>query len=92
MVSPGCGKFSGMMSFDARKAVYASLDEKGLYRETNDDPMVVGMCSRIKTIVEPITNPQWYVKFDDMAEESQKAVDIGALGLIFTRRPTGCQV
>ena len=58
------------MSFDARKAVYASLGEKGLYRETNDDPMVVPMCSRIKAIVEPITNPQWYVNCDDMAEEA----------------------
>merc|ERR1712106_841806 len=82
MVSPGCGKFSGMKRFDARKAVLAALEEKGLYRETKDNPMVVPVCSRSKDIVEPIIKPQWYVKCDNMAEEAQKAVDTGALRLI----------
>jgi len=82
MVSPGCGKFSGMKRFDARKAVLAALEEKGLYRETKDNPMVVPVCSRSKDIVEPIIKPQWYVKCDDMAEEAQKAVDSGDLKLI----------
>merc|ERR1719228_1112336 len=82
LVSPGCGKFSGMKRFDAKKAVLASLEEKGLYRETKDNPMVVPVCSRSKDIVEPIIKPQWYVKCDRMAEEAQKAVDTGALRLI----------
>ena len=30
-VSPGCGKFSGMKRFEARKAVLAALTEAGLY-------------------------------------------------------------
>merc|ERR1712106_767601 len=82
MVSPGCGKFSGMKRFDARKAVLAALEEKGLYRETKDNSVVVPVCSRSKDIVEPIIKPQWYVKCDNMAEEAQKAVDTGALRLI----------
>jgi len=82
LVSPGCGKFSGMKRFDARKAVLAALEEAGLYRETKDNPMVVPVCSRSKDIVEPIIKPQWYVKCDNMAEEAQKAVDTGDLRLI----------
>merc|ERR1719431_622674 len=82
LVSPGCGKFSGMKRFDARKAVLAALEDAGLYRETKDNPMVVPVCSRSKDIVEPIIKPQWYVKCDTMAEEAQKAVDTGALRLI----------
>jgi len=82
IVSPGCGQFSGMKRFDARKAVLAALTEKGLYRETKDNPMVVPICSRSKDIVEPIIKPQWYVKCDDMAKEAQTAVDTGALKLI----------
>jgi len=82
IVSPGCGKFSGMKRFDARKEVLAALEEKGLYRETKDNPMVVPVCSRSKDIVEPIIKPQWYVKCDNMAEEAQKAVDSGDLKLI----------
>ena len=46
--------------FDARKAVLAALTEKGLYRETKDNPMVVPVCNRSKDIVEPIIKPQWY--------------------------------
>lgn len=33
-VSPGCGRFSGMKRFDARKAVQEDLSKLGLYRET----------------------------------------------------------
>lgn len=82
LVSPGCGKFSGMKRFDARKAVLEALKEKGLYRETKDNPMVVPVCSRSKDIVEPIIKPQWYVKCDDMAAEAMKAVNTGALNII----------
>jgi len=81
-VSDGCGQFSGMKRFDARKAVLKALEEKGLYRETKDNPMVVPVCSRSKDIVEPIIKPQWYVKCDDMANSAQEAVDTGALRLI----------
>jgi len=82
LVSPGCGKFSGMKRFEARKAVLEALKEKGLYRETKDNPMVVPVCSRSKDIVEPIIKPQWYVKCDDMAAEAMKAVNTGALNII----------
>ena len=55
--------FTGMKRFDARKAVLAALTEKGLYRETKDNPMVVPVCNRSKDIVEPIIKPQWYVRY-----------------------------
>merc|ERR1719431_1816245 len=82
LVSPGCGKFSGMKRFDARKAVLAALEDAGLYRETKDNPMVVPVCSRSKDIVEPIIKPQWYVKCDDMAKKAMQAVDSGELKII----------
>ena len=69
--------FAGMKRFDARKAVLAALTEKGLYRETKDNPMVVPVCNRSKDIVEPIIKPQWYVKCGDMAVEAKKAVEAG---------------
>ena len=68
-ITHNCGQFSGMKRFDARKAVLAALEEKGLYRETKDNPMVVPICNRSKDIVEPIIKPQWYVKCGDMAVE-----------------------
>ena len=50
-----------MKRFDARKAVLESLEERGLYRETKDNPMVVPVCSRSKDIIEPLLKPQWYL-------------------------------
>jgi len=81
-VSQGCGQFSGMKRFEARKAVLVALTEKGLYRGTADNPMVVPVCSRSKDIIEPIMKPQWYVKCDDMAKKAMEAVDSGELRII----------
>ncbi len=71
-----------MPRFEARKAVLAALDKKGLYRETKDNPMVVPVCSRSKDIVEPLIKPQWYVKCDDMAAKAIEAVKSKALKII----------
>lgn len=76
------GEFTGMKRFDARKAVLAALQEKGLYKETVDNPMVVPICSRSKDIVEPLIKPQWYVKCDTMAKNATEAVQSGVLKII----------
>ncbi|CAG0894558.1 unnamed protein product, partial [Cyprideis torosa] len=78
-----CGEqFKGMPRFEARKAVLAALKEKGLYRGTKDNPMVVPVCSRSKDIVEPLIKPQWYVRCDEMAKRAVDSVANGDLRLI----------
>lgn len=37
----------GMKRFEARKAVLKALKDKGLYRETKDNPMVVPICRSV---------------------------------------------
>lgn len=76
------GKFTGMKRFDARKAVLASLKELGLYKDTQNNPMVVPVCSRSKDIVEPLIKPQWYVKCSEMAVNATEAVKNGELKII----------
>jgi valyl-tRNA synthetase len=39
----------GMKRFDARKAVLDALKEKGLYRDTAENPMVVPVCRFVLT-------------------------------------------
>ncbi|XP_074654365.1 valine--tRNA ligase-like [Tubulanus polymorphus] len=82
LIADGCGQFSGMKRFDARKAVLKALEEKGLYRGTDDNPMVVPTCSRSKDIIEPMLKPQWYVNCANMAERAVQAVKNGDLKLI----------
>ncbi|XP_067941073.1 valine--tRNA ligase-like isoform X2 [Watersipora subatra] len=76
------GEFVGMKRFDARKAVLKRLEELGLYKGTQDNPMVVPICSRSKDIIEPIPKPQWYVACDEMAARAVQAVKSGELRII----------
>lgn len=54
-----CLLLQGMKRFHARKAVTEALKERGLYRDTVNNPMVVPFCSRSKDVVEPLMKPQW---------------------------------
>lgn len=81
-VTGDCGIFSGMKRFHARKAITEALKERGLYRDTINNPMVVPFCSRSKDVVEPLIKPQWYVRCDEMAESAKEAVRCGALKVI----------
>jgi valyl-tRNA synthetase len=75
----GGKQFKGMKRFHARKAVLEALKQRGLYRETKDNPMVVPTCSRSKDIIEPLMKPQWYVNCDGMAAKAIEAVKSGDL-------------
>ncbi|XP_059826939.1 valine--tRNA ligase [Hypanus sabinus] len=74
--------FLGMKRFDARKAVLEALQQKGLFKEVKDNPMVVPVCSRSKDIVEPLLKPQWYVRCGEMAKMAADAVRNGELKII----------
>ncbi|XP_076309887.1 valyl-tRNA synthetase [Tachypleus tridentatus] len=77
-----CGAFSGMKRFEARKAVLEALKEKGLYRDTKDNPMVVPICNRSKDVVEPLLKVQWYINCTEMAQKAAQAVQDGELKII----------
>jgi valyl-tRNA synthetase len=71
-----------MKRFDARKAVKEALEKKGLYRGTQDNPMVVPICTRSKDIIEPMLKPQWYVQCKEMAERAAESVRSKELNII----------
>jgi valyl-tRNA synthetase len=50
--------FTGLQRFDAREAVLAALKEKGLYVGTEDNKMMLPICTRSGNIVEPLMKPQ----------------------------------
>ncbi|EDQ92506.1 uncharacterized protein MONBRDRAFT_22237, partial [Monosiga brevicollis MX1] len=82
LIAEGCGDFSGMKRFDARKVVLQRLEEMGLYRGVAENPMVVPKCSRSGDIIEPLLVPQWFCDCKTMAERSVAAVRNGELKLI----------
>ncbi|KAL0233182.1 hypothetical protein GEMRC1_011927 [Eukaryota sp. GEM-RC1] len=74
-----CGEFKGMKRFDARYAVVAALEEKGLFRDKSANPMRLGICSRSNDVIEPVIRPQWFVDCKDMANQALEAVAQGEL-------------
>ncbi|EGD82318.1 valyl-tRNA synthetase 2 [Salpingoeca rosetta] len=81
-IAPGCGEFSGMHRFTARRVVIERLKEKGLYRGDAENPMVIPRCSRSSDICEPLLETQWFVNCDGMAKTAVDAVKSGELRLI----------
>nr|CAB3267596.1 valine--tRNA ligase-like [Phallusia mammillata] len=75
-------EFDGMKRFHARTAVLKALQEKGLYKETKENPMVVPICSRSKDIVEPLIKLQWFMDCKDFARQGVEAVRNGDLKII----------
>lgn len=80
-----------MKRFDARKAVLKALQEKGLYRETKENPMVVPMCRQVGTLFCHMThemgkrfqNVKSYLSGDDVWSFLLSFVFIGLIIMIF---------
>ena len=71
------GKYVGMDRYEARKAIIADLKEAGLLVKIEETKHAVGHCSRCKTIVEPMTTKQWFVKMKPLAGPAMEAVTSG---------------
>ncbi|MCK5808365.1 valine--tRNA ligase [bacterium] len=71
------GKFAGMTTTDARKAIVEALESEGLLLKIEEHGHSVGHCDRCKTVVEPQLSKQWFVKIQPLADPAIKAVEDG---------------
>ena len=78
----GGAPFTGLLRFEARTAVVAALQAKGLLRGTADNPMRLGLCSRSKDVIEPVMKPQWWVSCTSMAAAAAEAARSGDLTIL----------
>lgn len=77
------GKYAGMKSKEAREQVVKDLEGKGLIEKIDlNYNHVVGICYRSKTIIEPLTIDQWFVKTKPLAEPAIKAVREGKTQIV----------
>ncbi|CAF1002039.1 unnamed protein product [Adineta steineri] len=74
LMSSECGPYAGKPRFDVRRQLLNDLKERGLYRDSKENEMVLPICSRSKDIIEPLLKPQWYVNCQSMAQRSIDAV------------------
>jgi valyl-tRNA synthetase len=69
------GKFEGMTVLDARKAMAAALQEKGLLEKVDENyHNRVGVCYKCGTVIEPMLMDQWFVDMKRLSEPAIKAL------------------
>jgi valyl-tRNA synthetase len=74
------GKFAGMTVLEARKAVVAALEEKGLLVRVDETyKNRVGVCYKCKTVIEPMLMDQWFLKVKPLVEPAIKALEAGEI-------------
>jgi valyl-tRNA synthetase len=67
-------KYEGLDRFECRERVLEDLKTQGYLEKEEKYAHSVGHCYRCKTIIEPLSTPQWYVKVAPLAEEAIKVV------------------
>jgi valyl-tRNA synthetase len=55
------GPYAGMPAIEARAAILRDLEDEGFLDHVDDYLHSVGVCSRCKTVVEPIPSEQWWL-------------------------------
>ncbi|MBU1671732.1 MAG: valine--tRNA ligase [Actinobacteria bacterium] len=73
------GPYAGMDRYEARDAVVADLEARGLLEKTEDHLLAVGQCYRCRTEVEPYLSTQWFVKMEPLARPGIEAVRDGRI-------------
>ncbi|RIA84259.1 tRNA synthetases class I-domain-containing protein [Glomus cerebriforme] len=62
--------------FDARKIIVDKLQSLGCYRgKDTKHEMRIAICSRSGDVIEPLLQPQWYLKCKDMAQRALHDVE-----------------
>ena len=77
-----CGKYAGMDTMEARKAIVEDLKAGGYLKEIEPLKHEVGTCYRCHTTIEPMVSKQWFVRMEEMAKPAIKAVEDGDIKFI----------
>ncbi|MCH5198457.1 MAG: valine--tRNA ligase [Oscillospiraceae bacterium] len=77
-----CGKYAGLTTKEARKAILADLEEGGYIKYIEPIKHQVGTCYRCHTEIEPMVSKQWFVKMEPLAGPAIEAVEQGTIKFI----------
>ena len=72
-----CGKYAGMTTKEARKAILADLEAGGYLKEVEPRKHEVGTCYRCHNTIEPMVSKQWFVRMVPLAKPAIEAVEKG---------------
>ncbi len=72
-----CGKYAGMTTMEARKAILEDLKAGGYLKEVEPRKHEVGTCYRCHNTIEPMVSKQWFVRMAPLAKPAVEAVEKG---------------
>ncbi len=72
-----CGKYAGMTTLEARKAILKDLEAGGYIKEIEPIKHEVGSCYRCHSTIEPMVSKQWFVRMVPLAKPAVEAVERG---------------
>ncbi|KAJ7971954.1 Valine--tRNA ligase [Quillaja saponaria] len=76
------GMYSGLDRFEARKKLWAELEETGLALKKEPHTLRVPRSQRGGEVIEPLVSKQWFVTMEPLAEKALQAVENGELTII----------
>ncbi|MBI3385243.1 valine--tRNA ligase [Candidatus Gottesmanbacteria bacterium] len=86
-IVPSGGKYAGMKIKAAREQVVQDLTANNLIEKVDHNYQhAVGVCYRCKTIIEPLTIEQWFIKTKPLAAYAIKAVKTGKTKIVPKKR------
>jgi valyl-tRNA synthetase len=82
-MTPEAGRrYAGLDRYECRKRIVQDLRDSGLIEKEERYRYSVGHCYRCKTIIEPLSTPQWYVSTKALASHAIAAVREGRIRII----------
>ena len=77
-----CGKYAGMTTMEARKAIVADLEAGGFLKEIEPLTHEVGTCYRCHSTIEPMISKQWFVRMAPLAGPAVESVEKGEIKFV----------
>jgi valyl-tRNA synthetase len=81
-MTAAAGPYRGLDRYKAREQVLEDLRKAGLLEKEEDYALNVGICSRCKTVVEPLLSKQWFMKMEPLARPAIRAVEEGRIRIV----------
>ncbi len=81
-MTEAAGPYKGLDRYKAREQVLEDLRAEGLLEKEEDYALSVGICSRCKTVVDPILSKQWFMKMQPLAAPAIQAVEEGRIRIV----------
>lgn len=69
------GVLDGLYVKQARRAIVEKLEEAKLLEKQQPHKIVLPLCYKCKTVLEPLPREQWYVKVQPLIENANKSIE-----------------